>query len=367
MKVKVLLLIVSIYLVGAFSWWTYSLISLSSSNYENAHKLLYSDARLAEMQILQTFQFRNIQGKDTLKVKKEINPYIGKELLVVFYPIDNDLYSAALTPSPEALAKLNRELRSRKRAYYSEALFFMLLLFLGITWVSKSMDKVIDLAKLQRNFMLSVTHELKTPVTAIKLMMQTLRKHHLDENKRSDVIQKADANADRLNKLIDDLLFAVKIERKKWEPQFEWVALYPLCKELLETTLKEQSKKFNYQLNIAPDFCVWGDTLSLKVAFSNLIENAIKYSEDNLLITIESVPSSKKIHFIDNGIGIPLSERKKVFRQFYRIGNEEIRTTKGTGIGLYLVKNILNIHRAKIQITTPLNNKGTQFIITFRK
>jgi signal transduction histidine kinase len=365
-KVKVLLLIVSIYLVGAFSWWTYSLISLSSSDYEKGYKLLYAEAKLAQIQLDDSFKKAQIQADDTLALKKEMTPYLHNAFVLVFYPLDNAHFSVSLAPSPASLEKLNRELRSRKRAYYSEALFFMLLLLLGVTWVAKSIDKVVDLAKLQRNFMLSVTHELKTPVTAIKLMMQTLGKHNLDENKRNELIQKADANADRLTKLIDDLLFAVKIERKNLETHFEWVSPQAIIHELIESLSKQSAEKFTYNLDIPSEFKVWGDTLSLKVAFSNLIENAIKYSGEDLHLEIKTHPTKKQLFIRDNGIGIPASERRKVFRQFYRIGNEDIRTTKGTGIGLYLVKNILSIHKASIQIKPNLP-KGTQFIIQFRK
>ena len=375
MKVKVLLILVIVYLAGAFSWWTYSLISLSRTDYEAQVRNLTLSASLAETQFLRNAkEFQSQSGVwmsieeatlqiDSSKLREFAQERFGNEYELVYVFFDDKIIPQLL-PGMERLLENEKEYSKRKRAYYSEGIFFMLLLVLGIIWVMKSIGKIVDLNKLQRNFMMSVTHELKTPVAAVKLIMQTLNKRNLEDEKRAELINKADQNADRLTKLIDGLLVAVKIERKTLETAFQWVNANRLLLDLKHEFEILPDFKGEIRLNIADDFKIWGDQMSLKIAFSNLIDNAVKYSGGSVSLDIIGDAARKTISFADQGPGIPTGEKRKIFRQFYRIGDENVRTAKGTGMGLYLVKNILKIHKASIKVT-PNQPKGTVFTIKF--
>lgn len=375
MKVKVILVLVIIYLAGAFSWWTYSLLSLSKSDYEFANDNMILKARWIENEILHnTAMFYSNDGEriyfgksletlDTTLLNKYVKTSYHNEYEISYLP-----YLTGVKIQVEASRQLRnktfREYQIRRRAYISESVFFMLLMIAGFIWIFASVDKIINLNKLQKNFMLAVTHELKTPVAALKLMMQTLVKHNLEESKRKEVINKSEQSTDRLANLIDELLLAIKVEHKELKTYFDWVELDKLIRELTQEFSSQPNFKGSITLNTDKELTIWGDYLSLKTCFKNIIENAVKYAGSPLELVISIDSYERTVSFADQGPGIPTRERRKIFRQFYRIGDENVRITKGTGLGLFLVKNLLKIHKANIKVLTN-SPKGTIFRIKF--
>jgi two-component system phosphate regulon sensor histidine kinase PhoR len=301
---------------------------------------------------------------DSFALKSAINLKYGNSFDIFLQKsnTDSNLFTFRIEPGLEQKLKNENEYRSRKRAYYSEAIFFMVLLFLGFIWIFKSLERVLNLNRLQRNFMMSVTHELKTPVATLKLATQTLAKRTLSAEQTQTLVQKVHDNANRLDKLIEGMLVAVKIERKTLETAFNKVSVLRLLNEITNELKENAPFEGNIHIAVDPSFEVWGDEVSLKIAFSNIIDNAIKYAGGAVQLEISS--EGKSLRFADQGPGIPLNERRKIFRQFYRIGNEDERVAQGTGMGLYLVKNVLQIHKAKIYVT-PNKPNGTIFSIKF--
>jgi signal transduction histidine kinase len=226
-----------------------------------------------------------------------------------------------------------------------------------------SLERIINLNKQQKNFMLSVSHELKTPVTALQLSLQTLEKRTLTDEQKNALIHKASLGVERLSRLIENLLMAVKIEKKSFDTSFKPVNVNALLEEVITTY--QTIKPFDGQISsqIDPEMMVWGDETGLKIVCHNLIDNAIKYSKTPVYIAIKG--QQKTLTFSDYGIGVPKEERNKIFRPFYRIGDEHIRKTTGTGMGLYLVKNILKLHKAHIRVL-PNTPNGSTFEIIFK-
>jgi two-component system phosphate regulon sensor histidine kinase PhoR len=377
LKVKLILFFVVLYLTGAFAWWTYSLISLSEKVYVTQKQNLELQTSLAlyEMDVLSQ-ECLNPQGQpvlinnksyllDTALFSAYFYKSFGNLFELHFYPNSEELLLPVIKPSELLVQESEKELTKRKRAYYSEALFFMFLLFIGVVVTYKSIDKVLQLNKQQKNFMLSVTHELKTPVAAIKLITQTLNKHNLVEEKRTELLAKADTNSDRLTKLIDGLLLALKIESKTIDTSYKPINLYESILEIVKEIKSHPSFEGEIEVNNSLNFSIIGDPISLRIAFSNIIENAVKYSNGKAKVQIDGNENDMSISFADQGIGIPKSQHKKIFEKFYRVGDEEIRNTKGTGIGLFLVQNILKLHKAKISVAPNYPN-GTIFKIRFK-
>lgn len=370
-----MLVFVILYLAGAFSWWTYSLLSLSKSDFELANDNMTLKAKWIENGILKhervffdangvnVFLEKNPVTLDTAKLSKFILHTYQNKYLLTYKPFLTGV-TVQVIPSSLLINKVSREYQIRRRAYISESVFFILLMIAGFIWIFASIDKIINVNKLQKNFMMAVTHELKTPVAALKLMMQTLRKRTLDEPVREKVVERANQSADRLANLIDELLLAIKIEHKELKTIFDWVGLKKLLSDLVAEIKEQPNFSGSIVLIAESELQVWGDYLSLKNCFKNIVENAIKYCDPPLELVITLDFHNRTVSFADNGPGISANERKKVFRQFYRIGDENVRTTKGTGLGLFLVKNLLKVHNAKIYIL-PNKPKGSIFRIKF--
>lgn len=278
---------------------------------------------------------------------------------------------AALSSSDDSIilrdiAELQKKKHTRVYMIVGEGTVFLLILLYGIYQVRKSIKRESELANQKSNFILSVSHELKTPISATKLQLQTLLKHDLERDKQKELLNNALNENNRLHKLVDNVLMANQIENNNLSIQKEHINL----SELIETTVKryfsEQIEKKNIVLNIEPNVLYFGDKELLPSIFINLIENAIKYSFETIEIDIvlKSVDNNTVLEIRDKGCGIPDKEKETVFQKFFRSGSENTRKTKGTGIGLFIVKSICDLHQIQIKI---LNNQpiGSIFLVQF--
>jgi signal transduction histidine kinase len=244
-----------------------------------------------------------------------------------------------------------------------EGTVFMFLLLMGLWRIYNIRQKEIQLALQQQNFLLSITHELKSPIASVQLILETLKKRQLSQEQIQMLTNNALKDNDRLNKLVQDLLLAARMEGGY---QYVFVELDIL--EVIKECIEWNKMKFKGNINLkleGNDFLIKkGDRSTLLSVFSNLLENAIKYSEssDQIDINLSSTVNNIKVEVIDYGKGIPKSEKDKIFDKFYRIGDEETRTAKGTGLGLYIVKKIIESHYGTI-IVKENKIKGTNFQI----
>ena len=278
---------------------------------------------------------------------------------------------AALSSSDDQIILRDIDALQRKKAaqvymIVGEGTVFLLILLFGVYQVRKSIRRETDLANQQSNFILSVSHELKTPIAATKLQLQTLLKHELDRDKQKELLNNALNETGRLHKLVDNVLMANQIENKNLSIQKENLNL----SELVDTTVKRyfstQLENNTIQLHIEKNISYEGDKELLPSIIINLIENAIKYSFDSIAIEVilKTVNSKTLLEIKDKGCGISDNEKFQVFQKFFRSGSENTRKTKGTGIGLCIVKSICDLHQIAIKIS---NNqpKGSVFQIHF--
>ena len=242
------------------------------------------------------------------------------------------------------------------------------VLFVGllvVVWlINRSFFTEIALSKQRQNFLLSITHELKSPIASIQLVHQTFQKHKLNAAQQVKLLNSATIETERLNVLVNNLLLSARLDAT-YEPQFEALKLTPIIEDLMEK-FRLKCPKAAFQFSKEQEIpLLMGDQQGMVSVFTNLLENAVKYSGDHPNITIHQRFENEQFVFdiADNGIGIPMNERKKVFERFYRVGSEMTRSTKGTGLGLYIVDQIIKLHKGTIQI---LDNEpqGTIFRIT---
>ena len=261
------------------------------------------------------------------------------------------------------LAKESTEISSRVRMILGEGSVFLLLLLIGIWQIRRSIRKELNLSARQNNFLLSVTHELKTPLAANKLYIQTIQKRDLSKEQTNDLLKKSIEENARLEYMIDNILNASRLENNALaieKEEFDLVLLIQSVKKRFET-ISNQKITMSFSED---EIMLIADKFSIETILNNLVENAIKYSEDNALILIYASKNNNQVQFgvIDNGIGISKEDKVNVFNKFYRVGNEEVRTQKGTGLGLFIVVELVRKHAGKI---TCLDNdpQGTNFKI----
>ena len=254
----------------------------------------------------------------------------------------------------------------RTKQYYGEGSTFLLIILLSAGIVYYAYYRQLKLSQLQQNFMLSITHELKTPIAGIKLNMQTMQKRKLDEETNKELIKSSVLETNRLNDLCNNILIATQLENKRKVMFAHEINLTNLVKEEIEEFKTRYPTLIINSLFQVDDFNFKGESTLWKVVISNLIENARKYSpsDEPIEIGISKENNNVKLSIKDKGVGILDAEKLKIFQKFYRIGNENTRNSKGTGLGLYIVKKIVTLYKYDISVKNN-SPKGSIFEVLF--
>jgi two-component system, OmpR family, sensor histidine kinase CiaH len=265
----------------------------------------------------------------------------------------------------QKLAAIRTEEKNKTAQYVGEGSTYLFLILLGATFVYREVRRQIRLHQQQQNFMMAVTHELKTPIAVTKLNLETLRRHHLDEQKQQRIISAALQETNRLDVLTNNILIASQLEGGEYNQTKELLDL----SRLAENCISDYQSRFpdrEWAKRIEPDCTLNGDPLLLQLLVGNLLENALKYSPREGTITLILVREDRRtlLSIKDEGPGIPDAEKKKIFGKFYRSGQESTRQTKGTGLGLYLCRKIADDHKATIKVTDN-SPTGSIFTVAF--
>jgi signal transduction histidine kinase len=265
----------------------------------------------------------------------------------------------------EQIASINNYTKRNNGKYLAEGITFFILILIGASFVYSAVRKQFRMQYLQENFMMAITHELKTPIAVAKLNLETLQKHNLDADKQKKIIQMTLNETARLNSLTNNILLSSQLEGERngfTKDELDFTSLVNDC--ILEAKNRYPERIFKEQID--PEIEINGDPLLLQMMINNLIENAVKYSarEKSITCLLKKNNNTVVLNILDEGIGIPDNEKKKIFQKFYRIGNENTRKAQGTGLGLYLCRKIAKDHNADISVTNNAPS-GSNFAITF--
>ena len=246
-----------------------------------------------------------------------------------------------------------------------EGSVFIVLLTLGFIQVKKALKRELDAAKKQRNFLLSVTHELNSPIAGVQLNLETTLNRDLDSKTRNQLISNALQQNGRLKNLVDNILTSTRLEENVLQLNIQPTNISGLIPKILV-----DFKSSNTIIDLSyfqSDIYALVDQLAFESVIKNLLENAIKYNREDNPITIKSKIENGFvfIHIEDHGIGITADSKQKVFARFFRIQNEETRTTKGTGLGLYIVKQLTELMGGEIFLESKFG-KGSTFTIKLK-
>jgi len=213
--------------------------------------------------------------------------------------------------------------------------------------------------------MMAVTHELKTPIAITQLNIETLLKRNLEPTQQKKMLEVSLSETQRLDNLCNNILLASQLDMGEYQSNTQDVDL----SLIVENTLKIFNNRFP-ERQIKPEIeegvYIKGESVLLQLLLNNLIDNAIKYSTVTSCITVKLIQQEAqvKLSVIDEGVGVPVADKEKIFEKFYRVGAEYTRSTKGTGLGLYLCKRIAIFHKAKLEVT-PNTPTGSIFTFTY--
>jgi two-component system sensor histidine kinase CiaH len=258
------------------------------------------------------------------------------------------------------------DLRKRNIAMYTgEGSTFLFLILVGAFYIYRSVRRQFRLQIQQQNFVMAISHELKTPISVSRLNLETLQRYKLDDSKKEKLLQMTLEETLRLDTLINNILISSQLDGRSYAIEKEDINFSDLAHDVIsQFTTRYPDRKIIEDVKEEVD--IQADPLLLKLLLSNLLENANKYSSREKPITLKLFEKNDiiELNIIDEGSGIEDEEKKNVFRKFYRPGNEQTRKTKGTGLGLYLCKKIVEDHGGII-IITDNKPQGSNFIVRF--
>jgi two-component system, OmpR family, sensor histidine kinase SenX3 len=275
-----------------------------------------------------------------------------------------------------------------------------LTIFLNITWIVLNWREVVPLVlgiiffsviiagmvlntiflvrEIRRNeqqdsFLNAVTHELKTPITSIRLYLETLERRQVDEARRHDFYRLMLEDTDRLLGTVEQVLKAGEVRqrsrRKNWQDvNFSAIVRESVNLALLRHGLKPEELHFGAEP--PGHVTLMGSQEELRTAVANLLENAVKYTRENRQITVDLVTPDMDTVLLqvrDNGIGIPGAELKRIFKRFYRVTGRSTEKVKGTGLGLFIVRSIARRHGGDVWAESPGPGRGSTFTLRLRR
>lgn len=245
-----------------------------------------------------------------------------------------------------------------------------LILLIGLSFITslifRHLNVQLKITRLYDNFIGNVTHELKSPLSSIQLYLETLKHRNVPLEKQKEFIELMMKDAGRLQGLINSILEISAHEKKKLLDEYQVYNADNFIKTVIEESLERfRVGKENYKISGVAECNILAGRDALRIVFDNLVDNAVKYSIKQPIIDVQLSCNTGKIiiQFADNAIGIAADEQKKIFNKFYRIYNKEIPNVKGTGLGLYRVREIIKAHNGKITVSSKSEDRGTTFTI----
>jgi signal transduction histidine kinase len=370
MRLRLLFIFIVTYILVAFGWLTYSLLNFSNTEYQLETKVLEAGRQACVLRLIEKSKNNEFNSAEAIHIhfkQAEMDADTNKMNLFLStfnkgsyeadYIWQNNRWNLDINIAETQLTNLTTKLNNRVRLYVFQALLLTVLVTIGVFGVFNSIQLIYRLNKQQNNFLLSVTHELKTPIAAMKLLLQTIKTRKLDEERRNELLEKAINNSDRLNELAENMLTAMQIENDNYAYGKEPFSISDMMNRMVESF----QLRADLDANIEQDVEIYGDRFILRISMNNLLENAIKYGEDEPIeVSLSRQDDKAVVEIKDRGIGIPESESKKIFKKFYRVEDEEVRNTKGTGLGLFIVKETIEKHGGVIKVRGN-EPKGTIF------
>jgi two-component system sensor histidine kinase SenX3 len=261
-------------------------------------------------------------------------------------------------------------LNVREIALLVFGIIFFFIIITGLVLNTTFLIREIRRNEQHDAFINAVTHELKTPLASIRLYLETLKKRDIEENKRQEFYDVMLADSDRLLKTVEQVLRAGQSGQRNRNLNFRKVDIGQLARECVDLTrvrhnLSSDTVTFSESVNgERPQ--VKADADELRAAITNLLDNAVKYSVKEIHVSVEVATLGEKkvaVRIKDSGIGIPEAQLKRIFRRFYRVPGRVMARIKGTGLGLFIVRSVVENHGGKVFAESEGPGHGSRFTI----
>ena len=274
--------------------------------------------------------------------------------------------SAYITLRKEPLEALVRQRRQALWTVAAQGGFMALGVLLGLIYIYRKLNTEMELVLRQRNFIATVTHELKTPIAALQVWTDTLFTRELTEERKVRIHKLMESDLERLTELVSNLLEAARAEAGSLELKLEPLDLEPWLRSVCEAMQNRLSSgALNLITELGKGIWVMADPKALGTVIENLLSNAYKYADDprQTTVTLDGDRDDVFIVVSDQGNGIAGKEMSKIFQPFYRVGDELTRQVPGSGLGLFLSKEIILRHHGEIRVASRGKGLGSSFTI----
>jgi signal transduction histidine kinase len=252
------------------------------------------------------------------------------------------------------------------------------IVFFGVIIAGMVLNTIFLVREIRRNeqqdsFLNAVTHELKTPITSIRLYLQTLERRQVDDHKRHDFYRLMLEDTDRLLGTVEQVLKAGEVRQRAYRRSWQEVNFSAIVQESVELARLRHSlspQAIRFGSNPPGQITLLGNPEELRTAVANIMENAVKYSRDNPQIIVDLLTPNLDTVLLrvrDNGIGIPAADIKRIFKRFYRVHGPGTEQVKGTGLGLFIVRSIARRHGGDVLAESPGENQGSIFTMRLRR
>ncbi|MBN1895427.1 HAMP domain-containing histidine kinase [bacterium] len=243
-------------------------------------------------------------------------------------------------------------------------LVLLVAISVGMSLLYARLNSQLKITQLYDTFIANVTHELKSPLASIQLALETLRERRISRPKQQEFVRLMLQDTNRLNSLINAILEIAGLEQKKIAHRFEVHGADAVIRTLAREAAEQfQLPKRAFEIRgSAPCRCV-ADRDALKMVFNNIFDNAVKYSSGSpeIRVNYHCTSNTLTIDFKDRGIGIPSHDLKNIFKKFHRVHDRDAPSVKGTGLGLYWVREIIRHHGGRTSVFSDGKNRGSTF------
>ena len=297
-----------------------------------------------------------------------LDPGAAGELLARYPHLRQAASGGALEVDPAARLDVERRSERTIRMLAFEGPFFALVIIGLLLFIAGSLRTERELKRRQANFLSAVTHEFKTPISTLRLLVQTLRLRPSGAVRQQDYLRRMEGEIDRLERTSEQVLATARLEQSSEPPPLAAADLNQVVQGWLgrlRPGLEVRGADLRVRYSAEPlPVALDGDAFG--VAFSNLLDNAVKYTPGEtkrIAVTLERDGDLIVLHVDDEGVGLPTAERERVFERFYRTGDEMTRESAGVGLGLALVKSTVEAMRGWVKVADGPSGRGTRFTV----
>jgi signal transduction histidine kinase len=357
-RTQIAFLVLLVVAVAQVVWWVYD-------------QSRYSRARQEEL--LEAYEAER-WAAEQLFASGALNQELWSEQFAAQFP-HLELSPAGVAVRSESVAELQRERRSHVNQYRWEGSFFLAVLLASIWVIRRALLRELELRLRQENFLAAVSHELKSPIASLRLAGDTLARPALGEERRQQLLERNQTDVDRLEDLVTKLLDTSRIEAGGVSLARERLLLAPLVRDLVGEIARESLGRAQVQveIHIEPELEIHADRVALETVLRNLIANAFVAVGEAAQprVEVRAQPLERgvgggrgrgvRIEVSDNGIGFAAGEAERLFEKFYRVGDELRRRSRGTGLGLYLVRRFVELEGGTVKAASPGAGQGAVF------